>query len=58
MFNKCQYNCNLQTPDGYCKVTACINPEHNGSGTYIVDCDALEKIKMQRDPDYGRGIYS
>ena len=58
MFNKCQYNCNLQTPDGYCKVTACINQRYNGSGTYTVDRDDLEKIKMLRDPDYGRGIYS
>lgn len=33
---KCLYNCNLKTSDGYCQLTACINPEHNGSGTYIV----------------------
>lgn len=58
MTDKCIYNCNLKTPEGYCEITCCINPKYNGSGVYIVDRDALEKIKMRRDPDYGRGTYA
>ena len=34
---KCLHECDLKTLEGYCQVTACINPEHNGSGTYIIN---------------------
>ena len=33
--DKCPYVCNLKNSIGYCKVTACINPKYNGSGTIV-----------------------
>ncbi len=33
----CPYNCSYKNSLGYCQVTACIHPNHNGSGTYIVE---------------------
>ena len=32
----CLYVCGNKTEYGYCKTTVCINPKHNGSGTYVV----------------------
>ena len=53
----CPYICNLKNSYGYCQLTACTNPEHNGSGIYIVGT-SYDEYKMATDPDYGLGIYS
>ena len=36
MSDKCPFICDFKTSEGYCKVTACVNPKHNGSGTYTL----------------------
>lgn len=50
--DKCPYDCTYKTSDGYCKFTACINQEFNGSGTYIIKDDKKE------DSDYEIGRWS
>lgn len=39
----CPYTCNIRTDNGFCAVTACVNPLHNGSGTYILGENGMEK---------------
>lgn len=31
----CPHTCSNRTEFGYCRSTACINPDYNGSGTYV-----------------------
>ena len=39
------YNCQFRASNGYCMITACVNPEYNMSGTYKVGKNGfLEKI--------------
>ena len=58
MSDKCPFICDFKTSEGYCKVTACVNPKHNGSGTYIIPKEWDDKKQMERDPDYGCGRYA
>lgn len=61
MNGSCQYPCNYKNAYGYCQITACINPKHNGSGTYYL-YQKPQKVdygkKYEDDDDYGIGIYS
>lgn len=34
--HNCPHNCSYRQSNGYCRLTACINPEYNLSGTYAV----------------------
>ena len=34
MNGSCPFMCSFKNSYGYCQVTACINPKHNGSGTW------------------------
>ena len=45
----CLYVCENKTEYGYCKTTACINPKHNGSGTY--------KITVSDHTELNRDVY-
>ena len=38
-FGRCPYACGNKTADGWCRTTACINPDHNGSGTFVIGKD-------------------
>ena len=58
MSDKCPFVCEFKTAQGFCQVTACINPKHNGSGTYIISKEWCDKRQMERDPDYGCGRYA
>lgn len=33
----CPYACDHKSTSGWCGLTACTNPEHDGSGTYVSD---------------------
>ena len=46
LFNMCPYICGNKTPEGFCKTTACINPNHNGSGTYTTNMITPEYPNM------------
>lgn len=44
------YDCSFRNSDGYCMVTACVNPNYNTSGTYIVDKSGnIEKYDNRRE---------
>ena len=51
----CPYICNNKTVYGYCKTTACINPEYNKIYTIskrtlrILTNEELRKIQQERD---------
>ena len=62
MNNSCPYSCGFKSNLGYCQVTACMNQEHNSSGTYYYEINDVTKEdydeKYKDDKDYGRGIYA
>lgn len=48
----CPYVCDNKSPlSGYCNSTVCINPKHNGSGTYVLKtceyCNAVNLLQEQ-----------
>lgn len=49
LFNMCPYICGNKTKEGFCKTTACINPNHNGSGAY--------KITVSDHTELNRDVY-
>lgn len=58
MMDKCPHKCVYRNCNGYCKVSVCINPYHNGSGAYKVPTEWLDRVQMAKDPDYGVGRYA
>ena len=50
LFNMCPYVCGNKTPEGFCKTTACINPNYNGGGTY--------KITVSDHTELNRDVYN
>lgn len=48
MSERCPYTCRLRTDSGYCAVTACVNPLHNGSGTYVLRKNGPEKYFLDK----------
>ena len=42
----CPYNCICKNSFGYCQVTACINPKHNGSCTCIIEHDDYHSYEI------------
>ena len=47
----CPYVCEYKSTSGYCGVTACMNPKHNGSGTYVIGHVINDRLPLTSDYD-------
>ena len=49
----CPYVCDNKSPlSGYCNSTACINPQFNGSGTYVLKmCEYCNKATYMKEEE-------